>query len=494
MGITAVSLWTRIAFALLTLASSSCDSGKSADRNSAGANDTKSGQRLPNIVLIISDDLGVGELGCYGQKIIQTPNIDALAARGVRFVEAYSGSCVCAPSRCSLLTGFHTGHSAIRDNKELTPVGQQPLPPESVTIATLLKQRGYATALIGKWGLGPPGSSGDPAKHGFDLFFGYLCQRHAQNHFPSFLYRNSEIVKLIGNQDHPTRGETSGGIYAPDLFRDEAEKFISDNKANPFFLLFATPVPHLALQVPEDSLAQYKGKLTDAPYDGSKGYLPHETPHAAYAAMVSRMDRDVGRLLEKLEQLGLADNTLVIFTSDNGPSYTGGTDSAFFESAAGRRGLKGQLYEGGIRVPLIVSWPGKVRQGAASAAVTGNWDLFSTIAAFAGLEPGALPKGLDGIDLSAQLVRDAPLAAREPLYWEYADGGGWQAARIGAIKGVRRNAKKNPDGPLEVYDLSNDPGEKHDIAAEHPELVERLGAVMAARTPSPLAEWNFAKR
>ncbi len=493
MRITAVSPWTRIALALLTLALGSCDSSKREDGTLVGANDAKSGQRLPNIVLILSDDLGVGELGCYGQKLIKTPNIDALAARGVRFVEAYSGSCVCAPSRCSLLTGFHTGHCAIRDNKELSPQGQQPLPLESVTIATLLEARGYATAAIGKWGLGPAGSSGDPAKHGFDLFFGFLCQRHAQNHYPNFLYRNSEIVELPGNQVHPTRGETSGGSYAPDLFRDEAEKFISDNQAKPFFLLFATPVPHLALQVPEDSLAQYKGQLADAPYDGSKGYLPHETPHAAYAAMVSRMDRDVGHLLAQLQQLGLADNTLVIFTSDNGPSYTGGTDSTFFASAAGRRGLKGQLYEGGIRVPLIVSWPGKLRQGAISAALTGNWDLFPTIAAFAGLEPGALPRGLDGIDLSAQLLRDDPLAARDALYWEYADGGGWQAARIGTYKGVRRNAKKTPERPLEVYDLSNDPGEKHDIAAQHPELVQRLGAVMAARTPSPLAEWNFDK-
>ncbi len=493
MRITPASSWTSIALALLTLALVSCDTSKTEDGKPAGATDAKSGQRLPNIVLIISDDLGVGELGCYGQKIIQTPNIDALAARGVRFAEAYSGSCVCAPSRCSLLTGFHTGHSAIRDNKELSPEGQQPLPPESLTIASLLSARGYATAAIGKWGLGPPGSSGDPAKHGFDLFFGYLCQRHAQNHYPGFLYRNNARVELSGNQDHPTRGETSGGIYAPDLFRDEALKFISDNRAKPFFLLFATPVPHLALQVPEDSLAQYKGKIADAPYDGSKGYLPHETPHAAYAAMVSRMDRDVGQLLAKLEQLGLADNTLVIFTSDNGASYTGGTDSTFFESAAGRRGLKGQLYEGGIRVPLIVSWPGKVRQGALSAAVTGNWDLFPTIAAFVGLEPGALPKALDGIDLSPQLLRDAPLAARDHLYWEYAAGGGWQAARIGTFKGVRRNAKKNPVAAIEVYDLSTDPGEKHDIAAEHPELVERLGAVMAARTPALLAEWNFAK-
>lgn len=447
---------------------------------------------LPNIVVIITDDLGYGELGCYGQRIIKTPNIDALAAKGARFTDAYSGSCVCAPSRCTLLTGLHTGHSAIRDNKELDPTGQEPLPADSVTIAGLLRQRGYATAAIGKWGLGPPGSSGDPSEHGFDLFFGYLCQRHAHNHCPPYLYRNSTRIDLPANKQRWEDGSVvAGATYAPDLFRDEAEKFIAEHRETPFFLLFATPVPHAALQVPADSLSQYRGVLPDSPYTGEKGYLRHESPRAAYAAMVSRMDRDVGLLLGRLRELGLENNTLVVFTSDNGPTFNGGTDSAFFESAAGFRGLKCQLYEGGIRVPLIVSQPGTVRQGVVSHAVTGNWDLFPTLANAAGIEAELLPKNLDGIDLSPQLLTGSPLRPREHLYWEYAAGGGWQAVRLGEFKAVRRNAKSAPNGPIEIYHLTTDPSEKTNIAAQHPAIANRASEIMASRAPSPVEEWNF---
>jgi arylsulfatase len=234
----------------------------------------------PNVLLIITNDLGVGELGCYGQRTIRTPHIDALAREGVLFTNAYAGSCVCAPSRCTLLTGLHTGHAAIRDNKEIRPTGQQPLPAESVTLATLLGGRGYATGAVGKWGLGPPGSSGDPARHGFDLFFGSLCQRHAHNHCPSHLYRNGEVVALPGNQDTWPDGVVVGGAYAPDLFREEAVGFIRENAMRPFFLLYATPVPHAALQVPEDSLAEYRVLEGDAAYEGTKRYLKHPTPRA----------------------------------------------------------------------------------------------------------------------------------------------------------------------------------------------------------------------
>lgn len=447
---------------------------------------------LPNIVLIITDDLGYGELGCYGQKIIKTPNIDALAAKGTRFTDAYSGSCVCAPSRCTLLTGLHTGHSAIRDNKELDPVGQEPLPADSVTIAQLLRQRGYATAAIGKWGLGPPGSSGDPGKHGFDLFFGYLCQRHAHNHCPPYLYRNNTKIDLPANKQRWESGSVVvGASYAPDLFRDEAGKFIAENRRKPFFLLFATPVPHAALQVPADSLNEYAGILPDSPYDGKKGYLKHDSPRAAYAAMVSRMDRDVGLLLGRLRELGLENNTLVIFTSDNGPTFNGGTDSAFFESAAGFRGLKCQLYEGGIRVPLIVSQPGVIRQGEVSRVATGNWDLFPTLASAAGIKAEHLPKNLDGIDLWPQLLTGSPLHPREHLYWEYAAGGGWQAVRLGDFKCVRRNVKRAPNGPIEIYRLTDDPAEKNNIADQYPEIAKRANEIMASRTPSPVDEWNF---
>ena len=448
--------------------------------------------RPPNILLIVSDDLGVGELGCYGQERIRTPNLDALAASGVRFEQAYSGSCVCAPSRCTLLTGFHTGHAAIRDNKELAPEGQEPLPPDSVTIAELLHARGYATGAIGKWGLGPPGSPGDPASQGFDSFFGYLCQRHAHNHCPSFLYRDGARVELPGNAERPANGVVTGGVYAPDLFRDEALAFVDAHAGAPFFLMFATPVPHLALQAPEDAIAAYRDSIPDAPYDGSKGYLAHPEPRRAYAAMVSRMDADVGAILARLELRGIADDTLVIFTSDNGPTYTGGSDSAFFESAAGRRGLKGQLYEGGIRVPLIVARPGRVRAGAVSGAVTGNWDLFATIASAAGIEAGALPAGLDGIDLTPELTGEGALTPRDALYWEYPAGKGWQAARLGDWKAVRRNAKQSPPGAIELYDLATDPTESRDVSLQQPEVLTRIEAIFGSRTTSPIREWNYA--
>ena len=449
-------------------------------------------QRSPNVLLVITDDLGVGEVGCYGQTRIRTPHIDALAADGLRFTQGYSGSCVCAPSRCTLLTGYHTGHSAIRDNKELRPTGQEPLPEQSITIATVLKQRGYATAAIGKWGLGPPGSVGDPGKHGFDLFFGYLCQRHAHNHCPSHLFRNGEVVALPGNKDKWDDGVIVGGAYAPDLFREEALSFIRANREQPFLLLFATPVPHAALQAPEESLAKYRGKFAETPYDGGKGYLKHPEPRAAYAAMVSRMDADVGVLLAELRYLGLERDTIVIFTSDNGPTFNGGTDSAYFESTGGLRGLKCDLYEGGIRVPLVVRWPGVTPRGAVSDAVTANWDWFPTLAAACGVDPSRLPKDLDGVDITPQLRGGRAQPRRPHLYWEYHAGGGWQAVRLGDWKGVRRQAKKQPYGEIELYDLAHDPLEQRNVAGEYPKICAEIRSVMAMRTRSPVPEWNFA--
>lgn len=448
-------------------------------------------RRPPNILLVIADDLGYAEVGCYGQRTIRTPHIDELSRRGVRFVEAYSGSCVCAPSRCTLLTGRHTGHCEIRDNKELAPTGQQPLGPDALTLAQMLRSQGYATGVIGKWGLGPPGSTGDPSRQGFDHFFGYLCQRHAHNHCPAYLYRNAERVELAGNKDRWESGVViPGSTYAPDLFRDEAVRFIDEHRDRPFFLLFATPVPHAAIQVPDDSLAPLVGTIPDAPYDGSKGYLKHPTPRAGYAAMVTRMDDDFGQILRRLRELGLEQDTIVIFTSDNGPTFNGGTDSTYFESTAGLRGLKCQLYEGGIRVPLIIAWPERIRVGV-SHGVTANWDLFPTLIHLAGLDASRLPETLDGIDLTPQLVRTDPLPQRESLYWEYHAGGGWQAVRLGDFKGVRRHAKKQPDGPIELYHLARDPHETTDVAAEHPAIVARIRAIMAARTRSPVPEWNF---
>ncbi|MBL8762146.1 MAG: arylsulfatase [Phycisphaerae bacterium] len=449
----------------------------------------------PNIVLIVTDDLGYGELGCYGQKLIRTPNLDALAAQGVRFTNAYSGSPVCAPSRCTLLTGLHTGHAAIRDNKEITPEGQEPLPESSVTIAQSLRARGYATAAIGKWGLGPPGSTGDPSRHGFDSFFGYMCQRHAHNHCPPFLYRNSERFTLPGNRSAYESGDQLGAIYAPDLMREEALKFVDDHAAAPFFLLFATPVPHMAMQVPEESIAEYRGTMEEKGYTG-KSYLPHPEPHAAYAAMVTRMDRDVGTLIARLRERCKDRDTLVIFTSDNGPTINvGGADSTFFNSTAGLRGRKMDLYEGGIRVPLIATWIGATRIGGLSGRANGessvpvaSWDLFPTIASLCG---ASAPSNLDGLDLSPIIDGRSDLPNREYLYWEYPAGKGWRAARIGDMKAVRRNAKAKPPGPIEVYDLSKDEAETKDLAPSRPDIVRRAEEIFAARTPSPLPEWNY---
>jgi arylsulfatase A len=289
----------------------------------------------PNVVLIVADDLGYGELGSYGQKKIRTPHLDQLANDGLRFTHFYAGNAVCATSRCALLTGLHTGHCVVRDNHEIEPEGEYPLPEKTVTLAALLKGRGYKTGATGKWGLGPPASSGDPNRQGFDFFFGFNCQRHAHNHYPTYLWRNDK------------REELDGAQYSHDLFEQEALAFLDRNQAKPFILYVPFAVPHLALQVPADSLAEYEGKWEDPPYDGKNKYRAHEHPRAAYAAMVTRLDRSVGRLLAKLKELKLEDNTLVLFTSDNGPTIpVGGADSAFFESTAGLRGLKGSLYEG----------------------------------------------------------------------------------------------------------------------------------------------------
>ncbi len=440
----------------------------------------------PNIVFVLADDLGYAELGCYGQKHIRTPNIDRLAAEGRRFTQAYSGNTVCAPSRCVLLTGKHGGHSYIRDNAEVGTwdsfQGQAPLPEGTVTIASLLKARGYATACVGKWGLGAVGSSGAPARQGFDLFFGYNCQRHAHNHYPAYLWRNDRKVALEGN----TTNALTGKQYAPDLMAEEALGFIRRNRDQPFFLYYATPVPHAALQAPADALAAYAGKLGDKPYDGSQGYLPHPEPRAAYAAMVTRLDRDVGRVVALLKELGLADRTLVVFTSDNGPTFNGGTDSAFFDSNGPLNGLKCSLYEGGIRVPFIARWPGRIAPGATTGQPVAFWDLLPTFAELAGAPP---PADVDGFSLLPTLLGQAAQQKQhEYLYWENrASHGGGQALRWGNWKAIRMGLRKNPAAPVLLFDLAGDPGETTDVAAQHPDVVATVEKFLrAARVESPL--------
>ncbi|RMH04056.1 MAG: N-acetylgalactosamine-6-sulfatase [Planctomycetota bacterium] len=451
--------------------------------------------RPPNLVLILADDLGYGELGCYGQEKIRTPRIDALAAEGMRFTNHYSGSPVCAPSRCVLLTGLHTGHAFIRDNDEMPErgdvwhdpelEGQRPIPDETVTLAELLRARGYATAAIGKWGLGWVGSSGDPNAQGFDFFLGHVCQRVAHNHYPTHLWRNGEKLPLhnppfSAHQKLPADADPNdptsyvayrGCDYAPDLMIEAALRFVRDHADRPFFLYYPTPVPHVALQVPADSLAEYEGAFPETPYRGDRGYLPHRTPRAAYAAMITRLDRDVGRLLDLLDELGLRDDTLVVFTSDNGPTWVGGVDKDFFASQGGLRGRKAQLYEGGIRVPAIVRWPGRVPAGTTSALLSGFQDWLPTFCAAAG---APIPPGLDGVSLLPELTgRPEEQERHEYLYWEYAKR--MQAARFGRYKAFR----PKPSAPIQIYDLAEDPAESRDLAGERPELVERAAAIFA---------------
>ncbi len=431
----------------------------------------------PNIVLIVADDLGYGDLGSYGQKNIQTPVLDRMAREGMRFTNHYAGSTVCAPSRCALMTGFHTGHAVVRGNREVKPMGQHPLPDETVTIAEVLKQAGYRTGLIGKWGLGGPGSTGEPNRQGFDYFFGYLCQRHAHNYYPEFLFRNRDRVPLENVVAEPKRPDGAGVAvkrvqYSADLIAQEALDFVERNKDHPFFLAWTATLPHAnneagdkGMEVPDYGI--YAGKDWPEPQKG-------------HAAMITRLDRDVGRLLEKLDELGISERTLVMFTSDNGPHREGGNDPEFNNSNGPLRGIKRDLYEGGIRVPLIVRWPGKVAAGTVSDHVCAFWDYLPTFAELAGV---AAPEGIDGISFAPTLLGEPERQEKhEFLYWEFHEGkASKQAVRMGQWKAVRLA----PGKPLELYDLSADIGEEHDVAAEHPDVVAKIEAYLkTARTES----------
>ncbi|MEX2138620.1 MAG: arylsulfatase [Pirellulales bacterium] len=426
----------------------------------------------PNVILILADDLGYAELGCYGQKKIRTPNIDRLAQQGMRFTQYYSGSPVCAPSRCVLMTGKHSGHAVIRTNREVKPEGQEPLPAAEVTIAELFQRAGYTTGAIGKWGLGPPQSEGDPLRQGFDFFYGYNCQRHAHNHYPTYLYRNAERIELPTG-DPPDLGKE----YSHDLFEREALGFIRANREKPFFLYLPFIIPHVALQVPEDSLAEYRGKWDDPPYTGGKGYRPHAHPRAAYAAMVTRLDRTVGRLVELVDEVGLGEETLIVFTSDNGPTHggVGGSDSEFFNSAGSFRGLKGSVYEGGIRVPFIARWTGKIKPGTTSDLACVAYDLMPTLCEAATLEPS---ENIDGISFLPTLLGRGEQRRHEFLYWEFPSYGGQQAVRMGDWKGVRQALAKGAI-KTELYNLSRDVGERQDMAAEEPAIVKQIEQIMA---------------
>jgi len=474
-----------------------------------GPAEPRAADRPPNIVFILADDLGYGELGSYGQKKIRTPHLDALAREGTRFTRHYAGNPVCAPSRCVLMTGRHPGHAVVRDNREVQPEGQHPLPAGIPTVAGLLKAAGYRTGAFGKWGLGPPGSSGDPLQQGFDRFYGYNCQRVAHNHHPPHLWSDTTKVALNNprfsahqrlpagadpNDPASYRGFT-GADYAPDLIGEEAVKFIDANHKEPFFLYFPSTIPHLAIQVPEDSLAEYRGLFPETPYVGDKAYLPHPTPRAAYAAMITRMDRDVGRIVARVRELGLEEETIFIFTSDNGPTYNGlgGSDSDFFESAPGLRGLKGSMHDGGIRVPLIVSWKGRIEAGRVSHHLCGFEDWLPTLLELAGAGD-RIPADTDGTSFAPELL-GKPQTPKPFVYREFPSYSGQQAVWMGKWKAIRRNllAKTNPNTTLktELHDLEADPGETRDLAAEQPGQLARMIQVMR-ENHTPSAVFPFA--
>jgi len=448
----------------------------------------------PNVVLIVADDLGYRELGCFGQKLIRTPNLDRLAQQGMRLIQHYSGNAVCAPSRCVLMTGKHPGHAWVRNNSELKPEGQQPIPDAEVTLAELLHEHGYATGAFGKWGLGGPGSEGDAIVQGFDRFFGYNCQRHAHSYYPSYLWSNDKRITL--DNDPPVPGHTGlrdgadpldprsydvfkGNDYAPDRINRQALEFVRANRDRPFFLYYPTIIPHVALHVPDEELEPYLAlDWNDPPFtrERGRGYTPHFTPRAAYAAMITRMDRYVGNVLNLLDELGLTDNTLVVFSSDNGTTHLKAeVDYEFFDSVGELRGLKGSLYEGGVRVPAIVRWPGRIAAGSTSERVGGFEDWLPTILDSIGAAD-SIPAQIDGISLLPTLL-GKPQAPRPLLYREFSGYGGQQSIRAGDWKAIRTNMDRgNLD--IELYNLADDPGEQHNVADAHPQVVGRLQKLM----------------
>lgn len=482
----------------------------------------------PNIIYILADDLGYGELGCYGQEKIETPNIDKLAQEGIRFTDHYVGSPVSAPSRCMLLTGKHPGKAQIRGNDEWasrgdvwsyhamladsTLEGQRPMKPGTETLATMLKKADYTTGIVGKWGLGAPHTHGTPTQMGFDFFVGYNCQRQAHTYYPVHLYKNDVRIYLDNDTVAPHTGFDQGAdpydmdsykkfnltTYSPDLMFDELTEFIHTNNSNktgkPFFMYWATPIPHVPLQAPQKWVDYYVNKFGDEePYLGDTDYFPHRYPHAAYAGMISYLDEQVGLLVNQLKELGIYENTLIIFTSDNGPTYNGGADSEWFNSGGllqekhGRG--KGFTYEGGIRVPMIASWPNKIKPHRTSNHISAFWDMMPTFCEIAGIDA---PADTDGISLLPELLGEEQ-PAHKFLYWEFPASGGQQAVRIGKWKGIRNNINKG-NMTLELYDLENDIQEVNDIAANHPNIIKKMEKIMKEeRVPAEIERFKMKK-
>ena len=448
-------------------------------------------EKKTNIIFILVDDLGYGDLGFLGQQYIETPNIDRLANEGMFFTNHYSGATVCAPSRSSFLTGFHTGHTPIRGNLEVQPEGQYPMPDSIPSVAKVLENAGYKTGAFGKWGLGFIGTTGDPNQQGFEQFYGYNCQRYAHRYYPAHLWHNREKIVLEGN------GWLEKKVYAPDVIQKETISFIENNKNNPFFLFMPIVMPHAELAVPDDEVFQkYRAKFVDEKaYPAKNGteygpdinisaYQSQPYPHAAFASMVDRIDLYVGEVLAKLDELGLDENTLIVFASDNGAHQEGGADPDFFDSNGPYRGHKRDLYEGGVRTPMIAWWPGRIKAGSQSDHISAFWDLLPTFADVAGAKA---PNDIDGISFLPALLAREDQKEHEFLYWEFHEQGGKQAVRQGNWKAVKLQVFGSEKPTIELYDLRVDVGEENNIAALNPEKVKELEELMnSAHTPNPI--------
>ncbi len=447
---------------------------------------------LPNIVYILADDLGYGDLSCYGQQKFSTPNIDRLARDGMLFTQHYTGCTVSAPSRSSLMTGMHTGHTPIRGNKGWKPEGQWPLPADAFTVGEMLKAKGYVTGAFGKWGLGYIETEGDPNKQGIDEFYGYNCQSLAHNYYPGHLWHNHEKIILHENDSGKT------GAYSADLIHKEAIKFMETYSNKPFFLFYPTTIPHAELFAREDYMKMFRGKFdpeksykgTDSGPDFRLGpYGSQPESHAAFAAMIKQLDDYVGELLAKLTELGIEDNTIIFFASDNGPHLEGGADPDFFNSNGDLKGYKRDMYEGGIRTPLLVKWPGKISEGSSTDHISAFWDLMPTLAEITGAE---IPENIDGISFLPTLLGKGKQQEHDYLFWEFHEQGGKMAVRMDKWKAVKLNINRTPQGNTELYDLSTDIGETKNIADSFPEIVQKMEEIMQeAHVPSSVFPFVF---
>jgi arylsulfatase A-like enzyme len=431
----------------------------------------------PNIIYILLDDAGYADLSCYGQKKFSTPNIDRLASEGLKFTDHYSGSTVCAPTRCVLMTGVHTGHAYVRGNREVKPEGQAPMPADIVTIPRLLSKAGYTTGAFGKWGLGAPGSVSDPAEH-FDLFYGYNCQREAHSYYPTHLWKNDQRIELDGE------------TYSHPLIMDQTLAFVRENKGTPFFIYLPITIPHAAMHVPEDYAKPWREKFSE--FEGKIGKYAgteFDNPAAAFAGMMTMLDEGIGQLLALLDELQIDENTLVMFSSDNGPHREGGHVPDYFDSNGPFRGYKRDLTEGGIRTHMLARWPGKIAPGTVTDHVSAHWDILPTVCEVAGVEA---PSGIDGISMVPTLMGKEGQKEHDYLYWEFYEQGGKKAARWGDWKAVQLGISKDPDAPIAIYDLSKDLHEDEDLSDARPDLVKRARKIFEdAHEPSP--NWSFTQ-